>query len=32
MIALLWFLVVWAMVMVTIHYFRSTGGKGKDKR
>lgn len=30
--ALLWFLVVWAMVMVTIHYFRSTDGKGKDKR
>lgn len=28
---LLWFLVVWAMVMVTIHYFRSTDSK-KGKR
>ena len=28
---LIWFIVVWAMTMATIHYFRKTGkNKGKE--
>lgn len=31
MLALVWFIVVWGVVMATIHYFRSSkGGKDKD--
>lgn len=30
MMALLWVVVVWGLVMLTIHYFRSTSRK-KDK-
>ncbi len=31
MLALVWFIVVWAVVMATIHYFRSSkGGSKKD--
>ena len=31
MLALLWLVVVWAMTMLTIHYFRSSkGGSNKD--
>lgn len=28
---LIWFIVVWAMTMATIHYFR-TSGKNKEKK
>lgn len=32
MLALVWLVVVWAIVMFTIHYFRSSkGGKNDDK-
>lgn len=32
MLALLWLVVGWALVMATIHYFRSTrGGRGGGK-
>lgn len=30
MMALLWLVVVWGLVMATIHYFRSSKGGKKD--
>ena len=31
MMGLIWFLVVWGVVMATIHYFRSSKKKDRDK-
>ena len=31
MLALVWFIVVWGVVMATIHYFRSSSKGGNNK-